>query len=99
MAKFLLSMVCSPALEESVLDLLLELAGDDVFTSSPAASHGMAHTQLDVQEQVLGRSASAHIQIIVEEAELPPLLSSLKSAFKGTGIRYWVTPVAFDGEI
>ncbi|WP_158218801.1 DUF3240 family protein [Roseateles aquatilis] len=99
MVKLCLSLICSPSSEEQVLDELLQIQGDNLFTSSMAFSHGLAPTRMAASEQVLGRSASAVVQVIVEESAMPPLITHLAHAFKGTGIRYWVTVVVMDGEM
>lgn len=99
MAKLSLTLLCLPTLGEKVLDLLLELAGEKVFTSAPAFSHGLAHAQLAADEQVLGCSAATQMQIIVTEPELEALLTRLREEFRGTGLRYWASPVTHEGEI
>lgn len=99
MAKLCLTLLCSPSVEEKLLDLLLEVAADDVFTNTPTFSHGLAPNRLNPAEQVRGRSATVQLQIIVEDAEIEPLLQRLREAFRGTGLRYWASPLLLEGEI
>lgn len=99
MAKFCLILLCPPAVEEKLFDLLLTASDTDVFTSTSASTHGLAHDGLSSTDQVLGRSASAQIQTILDEADVEPLLAKLRSDFRGAGVRYWAYPLALEGEI
>jgi hypothetical protein len=99
MSKFCLVLVSPPEIEEKLLDALLATAGDEVFTSTPTFSHGTAHGRLSALEQVMGRSRSVQVQILVTEDELAQLLQTLRESFAGTGVRYWTLPLAAEGEI
>jgi hypothetical protein len=99
MAKLCLTLLCPPSIEEKLLDLLLEIGPDDVFTSAAASSHGLATSRLAAIEQVLGRSASVQIQVLVDETGLEALLSRLREEFRGTGLRYWASVLSHEGEI
>lgn len=100
MSKFSLTLICLPSVEEKLLDLLLAVVGDDeVFTSLPTFSHGLAHSRLSNEEQVMGRSASAQFQIILSDAEMTALLQRLRDEFRGTGLRYWASALTAEGEI
>ena len=99
MREFCLVMVAPPEVEEKLLDVLLSAVGNGVFTSTPSFSHGAAHGRLSSVEQVMGRSRSVQVQIIVTEAEMAALLQTLRTSFAGTGLRYWAMPLAVLGEI
>lgn len=99
MAKLCLTLLCPPSVEEALIDLLLAQVGDETFVTSAAFSHGLAHARLAPSEQVLGRSASVAIQILVEPAAADALLMQLRTRFKGTGLRYWAHALALEGEI
>lgn len=94
-----LTLVSPPEIEEKLLDTLLEMAGNDVFTSTPTFNHGTAHGRLDSTEQVMGRSRSVQVQILIAAEELDPLLAALRAGFAGTGLRFWVFPLTQSGEI
>ncbi len=94
-----LVMVAPLTVEEKLLDVLLAAVGNEVFTSTPSFSHGMAQGRLSSVEQVMGRSRSVQVQIIVTEAEMGTLLQLLRESFAGTGLRYWAMPLAALGEI
>lgn len=99
MSEFCLALVCPPAIEEKLLDALLVSAGNEIFTSTPTYSHGTAHGRMASLEQVMGRSHSVKVEIIVTEEEMTRLLQTLRESFKGTGLRYWAWPLAAEGEI
>lgn len=99
MSKYCLNLICPPVVEEKMLDMLLDSDDNAIFTSVPVHSHGTAHGRLSTQEQVMGRSRSTRIQILLGEDAMARLLERIKNEFAGTGIRYWATPVACEGEI
>ena len=99
MSQLCLSILCPPAVEEKLLDLLLLLPAVAVFTSAPAAAHGLAFGDLNPTEQVLGRAFATQVQVIIQVADKPALLGSIQAQFAGAGLRYWITPVLEEGEI
>ena len=99
MPKYCLSLICAPEIEEKLLDTLLSNTDDEVFTSTPTFSHGTAHGRLSDVEKVMGRSRSVQVQIIATEAALAGLIDLLRQHFKGTGLRYWATPLSHEGEV
>ena len=50
-------------------------------------------------EQVMGRSACVQVQILLAEQDLHALLLRLRGDFRGTGLRYWASPLVLEGEI
>lgn len=99
MSNFCLVLVCPPAIEEKLLDTLLVIAGDEVFTSTSTFSHGTAHGDMVSQEQVMGRARSVRVEILVTEVEMAKLLEAARTSLAGTGLRYWALPLAAEGEI
>jgi hypothetical protein len=99
MSKQCLTLVCPLGTEEALLDVLLEESAGEVFTSVPVYSHSAAHTRLSAQEQVMGRSRSLQLQVLLSQEALMHLLERVQREFAGTGIRYWASPVAHEGEI
>jgi len=63
MSELCLTLICPPAVEEKMLDLLLLSPNVTFFTSTATAAHGMAHEDLDQTEQVLGRARATKIQV------------------------------------
>lgn len=99
MPEYCLTLISPPDIEEKLLDTLLTTAGNEVFTSTPTFSHGTAQGRLSATEQVLGRSRAVQVQILLSTDEMNRLLQVLRESFAGTGLRYWVTPLAHEGEI
>ena len=99
MSRYCLVLLGPPSLEEKLLDVLLEAVGDEVFTSIPIYGHGTAPGRLSSVEQVMGRSAAVQIQILVTEQEMTDLVRRLGEEFRGTGLRYWASALAVEGEI
>jgi hypothetical protein len=99
MDKYCFSLVCVPDVEEKLLDALLTVFNEEIFTSTPTCSHGTAMGRLSPAEQVMGRSRSVLVQILVSDPEMQTLLTLLADDFAGTGIRYWATPLTLEGEV
>lgn len=99
MAKLCFSIICTSEIEEKLLDLMLTSFPDDVFTSTPIFSHGTLPGQMSAIEQVIGRSGSVCVQILVSKEESDVLQELLRRDFRGTGIRFWATTLVVDGEI
>ena len=99
MSDLCLTVLCPPAVEEKLLDLLLLSPNAAVFTSTPTAAHGLAFGSLNQTEQVLGRAFATQVQVVIPDADRQALLTSLHQQFEGTGLRYWITPVIEAGEI
>ncbi|MHB1352535.1 MAG: DUF3240 family protein [Thiobacillus sp.] len=99
MSELCLTLICPPAVEEKLLDLLLLSPEVTFFTSTATAAHGTAHDDLDQTEQVLGRARATGIQVILDATDQAALLAAIRQQFTGAGLRYWLTPVAEAGEI
>ena len=59
----------------------------------------LGQTQRKPAEQVLGRSDAVQVQILVTQEEMNQLLERLREEFRGTGLRYWASALAAEGEI
>lgn len=81
----------SPALEEDVVDYLLQHESVDGFTSFAAYGHGTRGT-MTVTEQVTGRRKRVQFEVLIDEEHVPSVTQPLKQRF-GTDIRYWQLPV------
>ena len=97
MPDFCLVLCCPASVEERLLDVLLDAVGDSSFTSVPVFSHGRAHQGLSPADQVMGRSASVQMQIVLSEQGLDDLLQRLRDEFRGAGLRWWASPLATQG--
>jgi hypothetical protein len=99
MSDLCLTLLCPPAVEEKLLDLLLMAPNASVFTSTPTAAHGLSFNNLNQTEQVLGRGFATQVQVIISSADKPALLATIQAQLAGAGLRYWLTPVLEAGEI
>lgn len=99
MPELCLTLLCPPAVEEKLLDLLLMAPHAAVFTSSAVAAHGMAFGRLSQTEQVLGQARAIQVQVLCSAENKSALLDEITRQFSGAGLRYWVTLVNEMGEI
>lgn len=93
----LLTLNIPPSLEEAMVDCLLQLESDLGFSSFPVNVHHHQNLGLSIAEQVTGRQKRVRFQINVRSKDLPALLGTLREAFSGSGIRYWVLPIVEHG--
>ena len=99
MSKHCLSLLCRPEIAEKLLDALLTTVPDQVFTSMPIFSHGTPHGRLSGTEQVMGRSGSVQVQLIVTEEQLNSTLDMVRQKFEGTGMCFWAWEVSMEGVV
>jgi Protein of unknown function (DUF3240) len=99
MSELCLTVLCPPAAEEKLLDLLLLRPGVAVLTSIPAAAYGQGYGCLSQAEQVLGHAFATQVQVIVSIAEKQTLLDSLRTELAGAGLRFWLTPIIERGDV
>lgn len=98
MSELCLTLICSPSLEEKLLDMLLIDPAVTLFTSAATAAHGASAGQMSAAEQVLGRALGTQIQVIFAAENQEALLDRLRQQFVGTGLRYWISPILEHGE-
>lgn len=98
MSELCLTILCPSAINERLLDAFLMTDEVEVFTSAPAAAHGLAHHRLSTSEQVLGLAVMTQVQALLRLEDRDAVLASLASQFAGCGLRYWITPVVAAGE-
>ena len=99
MSECLLVIVATPAIEESIVDWLLERKEITGFSSTRIDGHGSHHTDLSLAEQVTGRQRKVMFHVHAECALLNTLLAELKQQFRGAGLHYWLMPLIEAGHI
>ena len=99
MPELCLTLLCPPAIEEKLLDLLLMSPNVTVFTSTATAAHGLPAGTLSQSEQVLGRAHAIQVQVVFAAADKTVLLDQIRRQFAGAGVRYWLTEVVEAGEV
>jgi hypothetical protein len=90
---YLLTLIAPPALEEPLVDWLLEFDSDLGFTSFPVYGHSSGHEGMTLAEQVSGRKRRVRFELHLSDAQWRPLADRLERDFRGTGIHWWVVPV------
>jgi hypothetical protein len=99
MADCLLNLIVPPQVEDALAEWLLER--DDVpgFSSVPVAGHGSSEKSMTLAEQVAGRSRRVMFVTHLPSETAKALLDDLRTAFAGSGLHYWVVPVADFGHL
>jgi hypothetical protein len=82
-----------PALEEPLVDWLLERESGVGFTSYAVHGHSAQHGHLSVAEQVRGRQRRLQFEVDLEVPQLAQFLAGLTGKFGGTDLRYRVSAV------
>lgn len=95
----ILILVVPVTLEEAVVDWLLEHAPERGFTSSLAYGHSENLEDMSLSEQVTGRRRRVRFEVVCPHMDGVRHVESLKGAFQGTGIHYWLMPVVEAGRI
>lgn len=95
----LISIVVSTAIEDTIVDWLLEREEIPGFTSLPISGHGSSIRSLTMQEQVAGRKRQVLFQIYLSTQQAQTIIEALKQEFPGSGIHYWVVPVSDAGRL
>jgi len=96
-AEILLTLSLSPALEEPLVDWLLEHQPELGFTSGAAYGHGLHPERLSLIEQVSGKQRRVEMRIVMPAGRATILIEQLAAAFPHTDTYYWVTPVLHSG--
>lgn len=99
MAELCLTLLCPRGTEEKMLDTLLEFEETTILTSAGKTVHGLHPRDLDSAEQVLGGARSTEIQVLLERGASATILDELRKRFKGSGVRYWTSPIEAAGEL
>lgn len=89
----LVTLNAPPALEESIVDWLLERGAGQGFTQSVVFGHSSQHTGLTVAEQVSGRRRRVRFDVSISAAALDAFLGELDERFATSDLYYRVVPV------
>lgn len=90
----LLTIVAPRALEEDLVDRLLEhpewVPG---FTTAAAEGHGRSVRRHGIAEEVRGRSRRVHIQTVMNAVDAADLVRHLRQALPNPEVAYWIAPI------
>ncbi len=93
----LVSFNASPALEEVLVDWLLEFDAEQRFASYTVNEHNTDHSQLSLAEQVTGRQKQIRFEMIIAEDRYAGFMDKFKTDFSGSGINYRVVRALSQG--
>jgi hypothetical protein len=99
MDQCLLSLIVSPAIENAVIDWLLERDDIPGFTSVPISGHGTSTDTLSLSEQVAGHRRQILFRMCVPAAVANTVITEVQISFRGSGMHYWLIPVLASGHI
>lgn len=89
-----LTLIIPKALEENLLDLLLEHeALTRGFITSEVEGHGRNASYQSSAEKVRGRTHQVEMKIIMQHADAQTLLEDIKQVLPHANIVYYMTPV------
>jgi hypothetical protein len=88
-----------PALEERMIDWLLERDAGSGFTGYAAFGHGAHQDHLTLTEQVRGRQDRIEFRIELPETEIESFIASLQESFSGADIYFYVLPILHSGHL
>jgi hypothetical protein len=97
-AEILVTLVATPALQDALIDWLLDrpetVSG---FTSLPASGHGSSAVSMSLSEQVAGYQRRTLFLIHMPADRASSFLEDLARAFRGSGLHWWTVPVVDTG--
>ena len=94
----LLTIIAPPTMEEELIDWLLIQDNITGFTSQASNGHGSGH-EMSLAEQVTGRRRRITFWVELEKKLAESTLAELKQTFSGSGLHYWLLPLAESGSI
>ncbi len=96
--QMLVTVVAPPALADALIDWLLErpetISG---FTSVAASGHGSSAASMSLAEQVAGHQRRMLFLIHMPVERAGVFVEDLGRAFSGSGLHWWMVPVADTG--
>ncbi|HEY3327496.1 MAG TPA: DUF3240 family protein [Novimethylophilus sp.] len=99
MNQCLLIIFAVPAIEESLVDWLLENIVISGFSTMHGFGHGTRHSGLTLLEQVTGRQHRTQFIIEISHAASAVLISDLRNKFSGAGLHYMLMPLMEAGKL
>lgn len=95
-----LTLVLPIELEDELIDLLREQP--DVvsgYSLLPAEGFGASIELTTMLEQVRGRATQKVVQVLLQQAQVEPLLATLRAALPTPRVAWWLTPVLRCGSL
>lgn len=95
----LLTIFAPPALEEMLVDWLLEEERINGFSTAVIFGHGERQAGMTLLEQVTGRQRRVQFLIKTTPEVATCLVQHMRDRYAGTGLYYILTPVIESGRI
>ncbi len=95
----LITLTAPPAIEEALVDWLLQSATHAGFSSHAVNGHSSREEGLTLAEQVAGRKRQIRFQMHLASQEVPGFIEALKRDFAGAGVHYWISDLADVGHV
>lgn len=96
----LVTLVAPPALQDALIDWLLERSGTvSGFTSLSASGHGSTVASMTLAEQVAGRQRRTVFLIHLPAERASDFVKDLGRDFAGGGLHWWLVPVLAAGTV
>lgn len=89
----------TPALEDDIIDWLLERKGDQGFTRAAVHGHGSRQAGLTVAEQVTGRRDRVQFDVAIAGDEADAFLRDAASRFGGADVHFQILPLIRFGRL
>ncbi|MGR9089994.1 MAG: DUF3240 family protein [Gammaproteobacteria bacterium] len=90
----------APAVEDTLVDWLLNDAPTRGFTCVPAFGHGEDTDRMSTTEKIVGRVKRVQIQILcASRAEATGLIERLATTFPKVAMHYWILAVLEHGHL
>lgn len=88
-----LILFASPALEETLVDWLLENDSIRGFSTMHGFGHGSRPSAMSLLEQVAGRQRRIEFKIEMPHQDALRLIEDVRKKFSGAGLHYMLMPV------
>jgi len=95
----MLSIIVPTAIEDVIIDWLMEQDDIDGFNSLNLYGHGSKESVMSMAERVTGKSAKVMYQTHTSESNAKNILGRLKSEFAASDIHYMIRPVIDAGNL
>jgi hypothetical protein len=99
MESCVLTLFAPPALEETLVDWLLENERIHGFSSTEAYGHGENQAGMSLLEQVTGRQRRVQFLVQTDRETAEDLIRQMHERFAGAGMYYMLTPAIASGRV
>ncbi len=96
---YLITIITPKAIEDTIVDWLLEQEGFTGFNRIAVNGYGMTERNMTLRERVTGYTSRVMFQMHMPSTVADTVLSNLKKNFAGSDIHYMITPVTEAGNL